>query len=247
MYSEDDSNRFLEVTYASGDKEVLFFKDFASGAMIQNVVDRAKKHAIKDLLSTGARGLRVDHLLRRALRSSRRTRTSPTPRTRDDWARISGKSGERIVFVRTIVQDAKQGERVEPHDRHRRLDGPVPVATRLGWRRDCAACDGHRDRVRRRDAGQPEGERDAHVVAGRQCLPGAVGAAGRPGGTTATRTRLGRAATASTVLRRTRPCSRTIRRGRRRAARRTRTRTRVTRPCSRSSRSSVRSSRSTTT
>ena len=109
MYSEDDSNRFLEVTYASGDKEVLFFKDFASGAMIQNVVDRAKKHAIKDLLSTGARGLRVDHLLRACSEEFKENEDLPNTTNPDDWARISGKKGERIVFIRTIVQDAKQG------------------------------------------------------------------------------------------------------------------------------------------
>nr|WP_286189491.1 proteasome ATPase [Sanguibacter hominis] len=109
MYSEDDSNRFLEVTYASGDKEVLFFKDFASGAMIQNIVDRAKKHAIKDLLSIGARGLRVDHLLRACSEEFKENEDLPNTTNPDDWARISGKKGERIVFIRTIVQDAKQG------------------------------------------------------------------------------------------------------------------------------------------
>ncbi len=109
MYSEDDSNRFLEVTYASGDKEVLFFKDFASGAMIQNIVDRAKKHAIKDLLSMGARGLRVDHLLRACSEEFKENEDLPNTTNPDDWARISGKKGERIVFIRTIVQDAKQG------------------------------------------------------------------------------------------------------------------------------------------
>ncbi|RMI07049.1 proteasome ATPase [Cellulomonas triticagri] len=109
MYSEDDENRFLEVTYASGDKEILFFKDFNSGAMIQNVVDRAKKSAIKDLLATGQRGLRVEHLLTACVDEFKENEDLPNTTNPDDWARISGKKGERIVFIRTIVQD-KKGE-----------------------------------------------------------------------------------------------------------------------------------------
>jgi proteasome-associated ATPase len=109
MYSEDDENRFLEVTYASGDKEILYFKDFNSGAMIQNVVDRAKKSAIKDLLSTGQRGLRVEHLLTACVDEFKENEDLPNTTNPDDWARISGKKGERIVFIRTIVQD-KKGE-----------------------------------------------------------------------------------------------------------------------------------------
>ena len=107
MYSEADENRFLEVTYASGDKEVLFFKDFNSGAMIQNVVDRAKKSAIKDFLSTGQRGIRVDHLLAACVDEFKENEDLPTTTNPDDWARISGKKGELIVFIRTIVQGKK--------------------------------------------------------------------------------------------------------------------------------------------
>ncbi len=108
MYATDEANAFLEVTYASGDKEVLYFKDFASGAMIQNVVDRAKKHAVKDLLATGQRGLRVDHLLTACAAEFKENEDLPNTTNPDDWARVSGKKGERIVFIRTIVQDAKQ-------------------------------------------------------------------------------------------------------------------------------------------
>jgi len=107
MYSESDENRFLEVTYASGDKEVLYFKDFNSGAMIQNVVDRAKKQAIKDLLATGQRGIRVDHLLAACVDEFKENEDLPNTTNPDDWARISGKKGERIVFIRTIVQGKK--------------------------------------------------------------------------------------------------------------------------------------------
>ncbi|QTE30774.1 proteasome ATPase [Pengzhenrongella sicca] len=107
MYSETEENRFLEVTYASGDKEVLFFKDFNSGAMIQNVVDRAKKSAIKALLASGQRGLRVDHLLSACVDEFKENEDLPNTTNPDDWARISGKKGERIVFIRTIVTSKK--------------------------------------------------------------------------------------------------------------------------------------------
>lgn len=110
MYTESEENRFLEVTYASGDKEVLYFKDFNSGAMIQNVVDRAKKSAIKDLLATGQRGLRVEHLLTACVDEFKENEDLPNTTNPDDWARISGKKGERIVFIRTIVQGKKGDE-----------------------------------------------------------------------------------------------------------------------------------------
>ncbi|QGH69164.1 proteasome ATPase [Pseudactinotalea sp. HY158] len=104
MYSREPENEFLEVTYASGDKEILYFKDFASGAMIANIVDRAKKGAIKDLLATGTRGIRLDHLLAGCLAEFRENEDLPNTTNPDDWARVSGKKGERIVFIRTIVQ-----------------------------------------------------------------------------------------------------------------------------------------------
>ncbi|MDN5852924.1 MAG: proteasome ATPase [Actinomycetia bacterium] len=108
MYAESDENRFLEVTYANGDKEVLYFKDFNSGAMIQNIVDRAKKMAIKDLLDQGQRGMRVQHMLQACLDEFQENEDLPNTTNPDDWARISGKKGERIVFIRTLVS-GKQG------------------------------------------------------------------------------------------------------------------------------------------
>ena len=110
MYSEIDDNRFLEVTYANGDKEVLFFKDFNSGAMVQNIVDRAKKMAIKDFLSTGQRGIRVEHLLESCVDEFKENEDLPNTTNPDDWARISGKKGERIVYIRTLVTGKKGTE-----------------------------------------------------------------------------------------------------------------------------------------
>src|SRR5699024_1734627 len=105
MYAEDESNQFLEVTYASGDKEILYFKDFNSGAMVQNIVDRSKKHSIKDLLATGARGIRLERLHEACRAEMRENEHLPNTTSPADWARVSGKKGERIVFIRTIVQD----------------------------------------------------------------------------------------------------------------------------------------------
>jgi proteasome-associated ATPase len=107
MYSETEENRFLEVTYANGDKETLYFKDFNSGAMIQNIVDRAKKMAIKDLLTSGQRGLRMHHLQAACVDEFRENEDLPNTTNPDDWARISGKKGERIVYIRTLVSGGK--------------------------------------------------------------------------------------------------------------------------------------------
>ncbi|WP_067826143.1 proteasome ATPase [Actinomadura kijaniata] len=110
MYTETEENRFLEVTYANGDKEVLYFKDFNSGAMIQNIVDRAKKMAIKQFLETGQKGLRVQHLLAACVDEFSENEDLPNTTNPDDWARISGKKGERIVYIRTLVSGTKGAE-----------------------------------------------------------------------------------------------------------------------------------------
>ena len=108
MYSETEENRFLEVTYANGDKEVLYFKDFNSGAMIENIVARAKQMAIKEFLETGQKGIRVSHLLTACVDEFSENEDLPNTTNPDDWARISGKKGERIVYIRTLVS-GKQG------------------------------------------------------------------------------------------------------------------------------------------
>lgn len=104
MYADTVENEFLEVTYVSGDKETLYFKDFNSGAMIRNIVDRAKKTAIKDFLATGQRGIKVEHLITACVDEFKENEDLPNTTNPDDWARISGKKGERIVFIRTIVE-----------------------------------------------------------------------------------------------------------------------------------------------
>ncbi|HYO61696.1 MAG TPA: proteasome ATPase, partial [Actinomycetota bacterium] len=108
MYSDDDSNRFLEVTYANGDKEVLYFKDFSSGAMIENIVRRAKKTAIKRAIAGEPKGINLDDMLEAIVQEYRENEDLPNTTNPDDWAKISGKKGERIVYIRTLVGEHKQ-------------------------------------------------------------------------------------------------------------------------------------------
>ena len=113
MYSTEEDNRFLEVTYANGDREVLYFKDFSSGAMIENIVRRAKKDAIKREIDTGRRGVRTEDLLTAIKREFREHEDLPNTTNPDDWAKISGKKGERIVYVRTLIGDEGESKMVE--------------------------------------------------------------------------------------------------------------------------------------
>jgi proteasome-associated ATPase len=113
MYEPSERNKFLEVTYVSGDKEVLYFKDFNSGAMIENIVRRAKKDAIKRFLSTGEKGIRTEDLLTAIRDEFKENEDLPNTTNPDDWARISGKKGERIVYVRTLLGDDGDGRQVE--------------------------------------------------------------------------------------------------------------------------------------
>jgi proteasome-associated ATPase len=115
MYRADDENRFLEVTYQNGDKEVLYFRDFASGAMIENIVRRAKKLAIKRVLHGGERGIRLADLLESIKQEYKENEDLPNTTNPDDWAKISGKKGERIVYVRTVVDhgDERGGRAIE--------------------------------------------------------------------------------------------------------------------------------------
>lgn len=104
MYRDDEQNQFLEVTYQNGDKEVMYFKDFSSGAMIENIVRRAKKLAIKRLINEGTRGIRVADLIESIHQEYKEHEDLPNTTNPDDWAKISGKKGERIVYVRTLIK-----------------------------------------------------------------------------------------------------------------------------------------------
>jgi proteasome-associated ATPase len=107
MYRADDANQFLEVTYQNGDKEVMFFKDFSSGAMIENIVRRAKKLAIKRVIAGGSGGIRTEDLLASIRQEYKEHEDLPNTTNPDDWAKISGKKGERIVYVRTLISHHK--------------------------------------------------------------------------------------------------------------------------------------------
>ena len=105
MYATTDVNRFLEVTYQNGEKEIMYFKDFSSGAMIENIVRRAKKLAIKRLIDTGLKGICLQDLVDSVHQEFKEHEDLPNTTNPDDWAKISGKKGERIVFIRTLVHD----------------------------------------------------------------------------------------------------------------------------------------------
>jgi proteasome-associated ATPase len=111
MYRSDEANQFLEVTYQNGDKEILYYKDFSSGAMIENIVRRAKKLAIKRVIAGGARGVCLQDLLDSIKQEYKEHEDLPNTTNPDDWAKISGKKGERIVFIRTLVKGREAADR----------------------------------------------------------------------------------------------------------------------------------------
>ncbi len=116
MYRDDEENRFLEVTYQNGDKEVLYYRDFASGAMIENIVRRAKKLAIKRAIAGTGRGIRLDDLFESIRQEYKENEDLPNTTNPDDWAKISGKKGERIVYIRTLISEdrgTKGGRSIE--------------------------------------------------------------------------------------------------------------------------------------
>ena len=133
MYSETEENQFLEVTYANGDKEILYFKDFNSGAMIQNIVDRAKKMAIKDFLETGQKGIRIDHLLTACVDEFKENEDLPE---HDQPRRLGADLRQEGRADRLHPHDhpGQAGHRARPVDRHRRQHRPVPVAADVGRR-----------------------------------------------------------------------------------------------------------------
>ncbi|HKZ26240.1 MAG TPA: proteasome ATPase [Acidimicrobiia bacterium] len=113
MYSVEDDNRFLEVTYANGDREIMYFKDFSSGAMIENIIRRAKKDAIKRQIAGGGGGIRTQDLLAAIKQEFREHEDLPNTTNPDDWAKISGKKGERIVYVRTLIGGDGESRSIE--------------------------------------------------------------------------------------------------------------------------------------
>jgi proteasome-associated ATPase len=111
MYNLGEENRFLEVTYANGDKEVLYFKDFSSGAMIESVVRRAKKLALKRYIKSGEKGINLDDVLNAVREEFKENEDLPNTTNPDDWAKIAGKKGERIVYVKPLMGEAKEKQR----------------------------------------------------------------------------------------------------------------------------------------
>jgi proteasome-associated ATPase len=113
MYATSEENKFLEVTYANGEKETLYFKDFASGALIEGIVSRAKKYAIKRVIANETRGIRADDLMRAVREEFKEHEDLPNTTNPDDWAKIAGKKGEKIIHVRTITAGSTESRRIE--------------------------------------------------------------------------------------------------------------------------------------
>jgi proteasome-associated ATPase len=111
MYSTSDENKFLEVTYAKGEREIFYFKDFSSGAMIENIVARAKKMAVKRLIDHNERGILLEDLQQAVRDEFKENEDLPNTTNPDDWARISGRKGERIINVRTLITGISRKER----------------------------------------------------------------------------------------------------------------------------------------
>jgi proteasome-associated ATPase len=111
MYNLSEENRFLEVTYANGDKEILYFKDFASGAMIESIVRRAKKLSLKRYIATSEKGITLDDLLTAVREEFKENEDLPNTTNPDDWAKIAGKKGERIVYVKPLMGESREKQR----------------------------------------------------------------------------------------------------------------------------------------
>jgi proteasome-associated ATPase len=111
MYATTEDNKFLEVTYAKGEREIFYFKDFSSGAMIENIVARAKKKAVKRMIDHNERGIRLSDLLEAVREEFKENEDLPNTTNPDDWARISGRKGERIINVRTLITGMSRNEK----------------------------------------------------------------------------------------------------------------------------------------
>jgi len=113
MYAPSEENKFIEVTYANGEKEILYFKDFASGALIEGIVARAKKYAVKRAIAQEGRGLRSEDLIRAIREEFKEHEDLPNTTNPDDWAKVAGKKGEKIVHLRTISGGSTESRQIE--------------------------------------------------------------------------------------------------------------------------------------
>ena len=111
MYESSEENKFLEVTYAKGEREIFYFKDFASGAMIENIIARSKKKAVKRFIETQERGIKFEDIIESVNDEFKENEDLPNTTNPDDWARISGRKGERIINVRTLMTGISRKER----------------------------------------------------------------------------------------------------------------------------------------
>jgi proteasome-associated ATPase len=108
MYDTKDENKFLEVTYQHGERETLYFRDFTSGAMIENIVSRAKEHALKRMLQKGEKGIIFDDLSLSIRKEFKENEDLPNTANPDDWAKIYGRKGEKIINIRPLMSTTEK-------------------------------------------------------------------------------------------------------------------------------------------
>ena len=113
MYAEKQENQFLRVTYRNREQEILYFKDFSSGAMIEGIISRAKTYAIKRTILKGDRGLNKEDLIHAIRDEYQENEDLPNTTNPDDWAKISGKKGEKIVAIETLLPKRMKEPSVE--------------------------------------------------------------------------------------------------------------------------------------
>ena len=215
-----DENKFLEVTYAKGEREIFYFKDFSSGAMIENIVARAKKMAVKRLIDTGERGIQLDDLHQAVRDEFKENEDLPNTTNPDDWARISGRKGERIINVRTLITGISRKRAVDREHRLRAVPvgrrGRSPVSRRRWSGNGDSQGDGDGDRVRDHRQERPRLRPDLELRAARERVSRGVARRGSCG-TTTRRTRSPTRAASRSTARSTRRTSRRTSRATRRS------------------------------
>ena len=116
LYSPKRENELIEITFADGSRRVLYTKDLCSGAIIENIVNRAKYLAVKELIGTGRRGLSLGHIITALRGEFEENEELPSNSNPAEWYRIIGKGGERAIRIRSL-QAQKTERRQSPKQR----------------------------------------------------------------------------------------------------------------------------------
>ena len=100
VFATDASRRYVTLHFADGSSKDLFWSDFVSGAMLANIVDRAKTSAIKNALrGTTTGGLTVQHVEDAVAAEAHDNEDLPDTTNPAEWARIYGHTNKRVVDI----------------------------------------------------------------------------------------------------------------------------------------------------